>query len=254
MYTYWIYYYHSEPHLKGAAPINWAIRLGYKETGLTAFILNDKIDSGDIISSKVVKINNNEKFTTLFNRLSHECVPFTLNVINNILQKEDWQKRLIPQTNQNETFIARKIKQDYFHIYNYDTQSFETLVNSIDDNGWQCQLSIRNDNIIKYINAKIFEVELIGDYYDDGGIGIQTITDCKTFMNITIKNKMYSIKKIQPNGRKVMNIKDFLNGLHFLKNKEEKYIQVILWFMFIIPMRKTLLHTQTILRYIEVLY
>ena len=50
------------PFLRGAAPINWAIRLGFKETGLTAFKLSDKIDRGDIINSMFVNINDDETY------------------------------------------------------------------------------------------------------------------------------------------------------------------------------------------------
>jgi len=66
------------PFLRGAAPINWAIRLGFKETGLTAFKLSDKIDRGDIINSMFVNINDDETYDSLFKKLSDKCVDFTM--------------------------------------------------------------------------------------------------------------------------------------------------------------------------------
>ena len=50
------------PNYRGAAPINWAIINGEKETGLTTFFINDKIDTGDIIKQIKVPILSNETF------------------------------------------------------------------------------------------------------------------------------------------------------------------------------------------------
>ena len=57
------------PHYRGAAPINWVIINGEKETGITIFFLNKRIDEGDVIMQKKVKINKNETAGTLHDRL-----------------------------------------------------------------------------------------------------------------------------------------------------------------------------------------
>ena len=57
------------PSLRGAAPINWAIINGLKETGLTTFFINEKIDTGDIILQKKVRIDENENFGSLHQKL-----------------------------------------------------------------------------------------------------------------------------------------------------------------------------------------
>ena len=53
------------PHYRGAAPINWVIINGEKETGVTIFFLNKRIDEGDVIMQKKVKINKNDNHMTL---------------------------------------------------------------------------------------------------------------------------------------------------------------------------------------------
>ena len=57
------------PMYRGAAPINWAIINGEKETGLTTFFINNKIDYGNIILQKKCEIKKNETFGELYKKL-----------------------------------------------------------------------------------------------------------------------------------------------------------------------------------------
>ena len=53
----------------GAAPINWAIINGEKETGLTTFFINENIDHGDVLYQEKVLINLDDNFKTLHDKL-----------------------------------------------------------------------------------------------------------------------------------------------------------------------------------------
>ena len=57
------------PNLRGAAPIHWAIINGLKETGLTTFFINEKIDCGNIIEQTKVQIDKNQNTGDLYNVL-----------------------------------------------------------------------------------------------------------------------------------------------------------------------------------------
>jgi methionyl-tRNA formyltransferase len=48
------------PNYRGAAPINWALINGEKYTGVTTFFIDDKIDTGDILLQKRIKINKSD--------------------------------------------------------------------------------------------------------------------------------------------------------------------------------------------------
>ena len=63
------------PMYRGAAPINWVIINGEKETGLTTFFINNKIDCGNIIIQTKCSINKNETFGELYQKLmlNHNC-------------------------------------------------------------------------------------------------------------------------------------------------------------------------------------
>ena len=53
------------PKYRGAAPINWALIKGEKETGVTTFFINDQIDTGQIILQESLKIFSGDNFQTL---------------------------------------------------------------------------------------------------------------------------------------------------------------------------------------------
>jgi methionyl-tRNA formyltransferase len=63
------------PKYRGAAPINWAIINGETETGLTAFFLKKKVDTGDIIYQEKVEIGPEETFDELYLRMSDMAGP-----------------------------------------------------------------------------------------------------------------------------------------------------------------------------------
>jgi len=216
------------PFLRGAAPINWAIRLGYKETGLTAFVLSDKIDQGDIIANTKVKIAAGEKYTTLYKKLSDACVDFTDHVIEDVLQHEDWKECLIAQPTWRHEYIinAHKINSDYFrcHWSHFECEQMQRLVNSVDNIGLPCLIYvIDDDNREKKFEAKIYDVEVVNK--EETPMNMQTLyceSDGKTFVRLNLADcgKSVYIKRIQLAGKKIMNIEDFLNGFkHFRENK-----------------------------------
>ena len=49
------------PQYRGAAPINWAVMNGDQETGVTTFLIDEKIDTGNILISDKVEIGENDK-------------------------------------------------------------------------------------------------------------------------------------------------------------------------------------------------
>jgi len=70
------------PKYRGAAPINWALINGEKETGLTGFFLKKKVDTGDIILQEKVAITDNDTFDSLSDRLSDLTGPFLLQTLD----------------------------------------------------------------------------------------------------------------------------------------------------------------------------
>ena len=218
------------PFLRGAAPINWAIRLGYKETGLTAFVLSDKIDQGDIIANTKVKIAAGEKYTTLFKKLSDACIDFTEFVVDDVLQRDNWNRYLISQPLCNTDSVyysdyineAPKIDTSYFkcHWSRFDANRIKNLVDSVNDIGFKCAILTDDENgkPLRF-DAKIFEVEVVEN--EERAIEYCQ-SDGKTYIKLNTfdGNKGVLIKKIQLAGKKVMDIADFLNGFRYFREND----------------------------------
>ncbi len=72
------------PKYRGAAPINWALINGEKETGLSSFFLKKKVDTGNIILREKIEINPDDNFSSLYNRLSEMSAKFLLDSLDKI--------------------------------------------------------------------------------------------------------------------------------------------------------------------------
>lgn len=72
------------PSLRGAAPINWAIMNGLKETGITTFFINELIDTGEIIDQQKVKIGENMNCGELHDLLMEQGAELIMETISKI--------------------------------------------------------------------------------------------------------------------------------------------------------------------------
>ena len=88
------------PQLRGAAPIHWAIINGLKETGVTTFFINKKIDFGDIIQQSKVKIGDIEKWDSLNHMIflmeieSEYNLKFSVNEMGDLLTIKQIRKAM----------------------------------------------------------------------------------------------------------------------------------------------------------------
>lgn len=96
------------PKYRGFAPMNWAIINGETETGVTMFFIDEDIDSGDIISYRVVDINMSdtaktleEKLSSLYIELLEENLPFIEEGIHGL-----------PQDHSKATYTCKRVPED----------------------------------------------------------------------------------------------------------------------------------------------
>lgn len=119
------------PKYRGAAPINHALLNGEKETGLTSFFLSKKVDGGEIIHQVSTAIDENENFSSLYNRLSTLAGPFLLETLDLISdpgfspQKQDISRATpAPKISPKDALIDWNMsrKQVHNHIRAYSTK------------------------------------------------------------------------------------------------------------------------------------
>ena len=200
------------PQYRGAAPINWAIINGEKETGITTFFINENIDTGNIIFQKKISINKNETAETLHDKLmlnGAELLNETVNAIQNSTFKKIEQKELIKNIALKK---APKIFKDDCKInWKTNTNTLDYFIRGLSP--YPCAWSVlRDEKNNKALQTKIFFSNPITENHTQK-IG-SIITDNKNYLKVAVKNGFMEITHLQIQGKKKLPIKDFLRGFN----------------------------------------
>ncbi|WP_185864997.1 methionyl-tRNA formyltransferase [Blattabacterium cuenoti] len=204
------------PQYRGAAPINWAIINGEKKTGLTVFFIEKKIDSGKIIIQKEVEIKKFETAGQLEKRLRKLSGTIIIDSINKILNRNN-SKYIIQNSIKNDIikYAPKIFSKDCKILWN---QSIDDIYNKIRGlsprpTAW----TLLHFDIKKIVRLKIFLVKkkIKNHSYP---IGLVLINLKKKEMYISVKKGFINIIKCQIEGKKKMNVKNFINGIKKIKN------------------------------------
>lgn len=95
------------PKYRGAAPINWALIRGEKETGVTTFLIDENVDTGDYLMQKSIAIGENENFGELYERLKNIGSEVLVETVHKLVVG-----KLRPQKQHGEVTKAPKITQE----------------------------------------------------------------------------------------------------------------------------------------------
>ena len=207
------------PFLRGSAPIHWAIRKGFDKTGLTSFILSDKIDAGNVICAVETEVNQEETFGTLFDRLSVMSPEFTMETLEKIVSRwpvvmtSTQTTGMVPK----DLLRAPKLSSENTDFDNDDVKTSEELYRSIracsPNYGYTMHFETYPDG--KDLTIKVYEASL----YPASDTWKTVNTDGKSHISVTLSSddKMsVLLKVVQLPCRKKMGIWDFLAGCHDL--------------------------------------
>lgn len=190
------------PQYRGAAPINWAIINGEKETGVTTFFLKHEIDTGSIIFQEMETINEDDTVGMLYERLMRKGSALVLKTVQAI---ETGDYPSIPQISTGEIKHAPKIFKENCEI-NWDQPSRQ-IINFVRGlNPYPAGWTILDGK--KY---KIFRCQQSTAESRQSTAG-QLETDNKSYLYVKAKDGWISIDELQPEGKKRMTIAEFLRG------------------------------------------
>ncbi|MQA07687.1 MAG: methionyl-tRNA formyltransferase [Pseudonocardiaceae bacterium] len=97
------------PAYAGFAPINWAVLNGEEEVGVTAHIMNDELDAGDIVLQQSVKVQPRDTATDLVRATTEFFGPITLAALDRIASgRTDW----MPQDRSKATYFHKRSVED----------------------------------------------------------------------------------------------------------------------------------------------
>ncbi len=192
------------PNYRGAAPINWAIINGEKETGVTTFKLKHEIDTGNILLQHVEPINYEDTVGTVYERLMNKGADLIVESVKKI-QSGDYE--LKPQPQVSEDKHAPKIFREDCEI-NWD-QPLEkvrdfirglspypaawTTLDGLTFKVYMAEKSERNYNASS------------GSFHSDG----------KNYIDVVTADGALSLTEVQLQGKRKMLTDEFLRGYHW---------------------------------------
>ncbi len=187
------------PKLRGAAPIQWSVINGDEYSGVTSMMMNEGLDTGDMLVERKVKIEFTETSGELYDRLSFVGA----EVLEETLKKvEDGTIIRTPQNDEKSTYAPLLSKE----ISNIDwNESALAVYNKIRGlNPWPVAVTY-----IDGIKYKVYESEYVENVNGQPG---EIVENKKKLLIACGDGNGVSIKTIQPDGKKQMDVVSFLAG------------------------------------------
>lgn len=194
------------PKYRGAAPINWAIINGEKETGATIIRISSKIDCGNILNQTLIPIGSNDNAGILHDILKEKGAELLVNTIENMMQgkvKEIPQDTLVKENN---VILAPKLtpnncKIDFSKTAEEVSQKIRGLA------PYPGAYTFLDDKLLKIYTCSI-------EYCIPK---IPIFTDKKSFLKMACSNGYIVVEELQLEGKKRMLIQEFLKGYRFIE-------------------------------------
>ena len=197
------------PQYRGAAPINWAVMNGDKETGATTFMLKHEIDTGNMILQERIPIGPDENVGSVHDRLMAMGTSLVTRTVDLIIDCENKgiEVPTTPQPEIAELRPAPKIfKEDCEIKFNEKTaEEVHNFVRGLSP--YPAAWAKLNINGIAFDNVKIYAVEVISNQQS-------VISSGKGDIVIPCKEGAVRILELQVPGKKRMDVRSFLNGIH----------------------------------------
>lgn len=188
------------PKLRGGAPIERAIMNGDKKTGITIMRTDKGMDSGDMIAKEIVTIEESDTYESLASKLKIVGANLLMKTLPSIFNGTcNYEK----QDETEVTFASIIKEEDEYLDFNKTAKEIYNQVRALYPKPG-CYANLNNERI------KIYEVELGTEKPLIPG---QIINIYKDGLGISTKDGEVIIKKIQMPGKKLMSVKDFLNGI-----------------------------------------
>lgn len=197
------------PQYRGAAPINWAVINGEKETGVTTFFLKHEIDTGEIIDQVRVPIADTDNVEMVYGRLMKVGGDLVIKTVDAIMAGS---VHTVPQESVAGCGVlhpAPKIFKETCRIdWSRGVKPVYDFIRGLSPYpaAWTELCSQDTAPVM----LKIFEAEkMFGEHSANPG---DIVTDGKTFFRIASSDGWLDVRSLQLAGKKRMSVEDFLRG------------------------------------------
>ena len=194
------------PDYRGAAPINYAVINGETKSGVTTFFINEKIDEGNILLQAETEISPEDNAGTLHDRLMEIGAKLVVETLDGLAEGKLTE---IPQNQKENPKTAYKIfKEDTKIDWEKEVEAIHNFIRGMSP--YPAAFTVLEvggeQKILKIFKGKFQKIE---HSKENGEIEIS-----KNEFKIYAKNGVYFPEELQLEGKKRMNLKDFLNGFH----------------------------------------
>ncbi|TJX16167.1 methionyl-tRNA formyltransferase [Tissierella creatinini] len=188
------------PKYRGAAPINWAIIDGQEQTGVSIMKMEEGLDSGDTIVIGQIKIQENDDFISIHDKLAQMGGDLMIRGMEDIIQ----DKAVFTKQNHEISTYAPMIFKDIGHIeWNNSGRNIFNKVRGLKP--WPNAFTYYGDEMVK-----IHQVSFIKDKVDFPCGTIVSVN--KTGINVAVIDGQIIIEKLQFPGKKVLTVAQYLAG------------------------------------------
>lgn len=189
------------PKYRGAAPIQWAVIDGERESGVTIMRMDAGLDTGDMITTRVVKLEEKETGGSLFDKLSQAGADLLTETLD---QLEAGTVTYEKQPAESSTDYARMLKKEDGQIdWNKSAAELERLIRGL--NPWPSAYT--------HIDGKTLKIWMADA--EDGNSGSEpgTVVEVtKNTVKVQTGDGMLSLLEVQLEGKKKMPVDAFLRG------------------------------------------
>ena len=194
------------PDYRGAAPINYAVINGETKSGVTTFFINEKIDEGNILLQAETEISPEDNAGTLHDRLMEIGAKLVVETLDGLAEGKLTE---IPQNQKENPKTAYKIfKEDTKIDWEKEVEVIHNFIRGMSP--YPAAFTVLEvggeQKILKIFKGKFQKIQ---HSKENGAIEIS-----KNEFKIYAKNGVYFPEELQLEGKKRMNLKDFLNGFH----------------------------------------
>tara|TARA_Y100000994_G_scaffold249554_1_gene262015 strand:+ start:3964 stop:4896 length:933 start_codon:yes stop_codon:yes gene_type:complete len=196
------------PKYRGAAPIQRAILNDEIETGISTFLIDSNVDTGNIIKQEKIEINESDNYGDVYLKLSQKGPRLIEESINHIINKK-------PLIKQDDDFTyAKKIRKNENQI-NWNLNS-KDIINII-------RAFAPYPGAFSYINNKRIKILVSREIQCDFPINAGEININSKSLIVGTCNGAIEVLELQQEGKKKIGAPDFINGLSLSGNSELKF-------------------------------
>ncbi|HZT57714.1 MAG TPA: methionyl-tRNA formyltransferase [Pyrinomonadaceae bacterium] len=196
------------PKYRGAAPVNWSIVRGERESGVTTMLIDEGLDTGPILLQRSTQIEDGETAPHLLERLSHAGA----DLLGETLARFD-EIEPLPQRGEDATLAPMLKREDGLIDWTLDAHDIERRVRGFQP--WPNAYTFYKGRRLVIWRASVLGVEG-EDLKDESSARAGEITEARGDSLVVACGGATALRvlELQPEGKQRLSARDFINGSH----------------------------------------